>query len=360
MLRRVAEVGGALFLALDRHVWSRRRSRTGYANPRVAHIVGRVGFAVHSYLCTVPPMRAWLRGQREVFPALVQVQTINRCNAACEFCPYPYTVALQDRRVMGDEVFSRIVAECASEPGLRSFCPMGKNEPLMDPRLEQRIAEFRAVAQPHQIIELVTNGSMLSPKRVQALADAGLDLLTVSASATDADTYRRVMAGLSWERVSGNLDALADRDLPTMNVYVRFVEDMTNRRSLRRFRARWGRFNLFGFAVNNRAGTVRGFERLRVRHSPVLRWLRRAAGRSIWPICPYVTSMVHVLENGDVPFCLNDWQGREVLGNVREASIREIYNGERMQQIRALQAAGRFDEIPACRECSFHHDWWKR
>lgn len=358
-LRRVAAFGGALLLRADRDVFSRRRSRTGYANPRVRHFVDRIGFAIHSYLCTVPNMRRWLGGQRELFPLLVQVQTINRCNAACEFCPYPYTVALQPKAVMSDAIYDKIIAECASEPGMRSFCPMGKNEPLMDPRIEQRIAQFRAIAQPHQIIELVTNGSMLSPKRVQRLADAGLDLLTVSVNATEPETYTKVMRNLSWERVTSNLDAMAARDLPTMNVYVRFVQNMTNRRDLKKFRKRWGKFNLFGFNVNDRAGTVRGFDKLRVTYSAPVRRLRRAAGSSIWPICPYVTSMVHVLENGDVPFCLNDWQGREVLGNVADASLREIYNSPRMQEIRTLQSQGRFDQIAACSNCSFYHDWWK-
>lgn len=358
-LQLAARAGGAALLALDDRVLSHRRSRTGYANPRVRHFIDRLGFAIHSYRTTVPNLRAWLGGKRELFPLLVQVQTVNRCNAACEFCPYPYTIALQPKQTMSDEIYTKIITECASEPGMRSFCPMGKNEPLMDPRLEERIAAFRKIARPHQIIELVTNGSMLSPRRVQGLVDAGLDLLTVSVSATNPDTYAKVMKGLSWERVTANLDALAARDLPTMNVYIRFVQNMTNRRDLKQFRRRWGRFNLFGFNINDRAGTVRGFDKLRIEYSAPLRRLRRTLGSSIWPICPYVTSMAHVLENGDVPFCLNDWQGREVLGNIKDATLREIYNSPRMQEIRSLQAQGRFAEIAACKDCSFYHDWWK-
>ncbi|MEW5942211.1 MAG: hypothetical protein AB1750_21295, partial [Chloroflexota bacterium] len=37
----------------------------------------------------------------------------------------------------------------------------------------------------------------------------------------------------------------------------------------------------------------------------------------------------------------------------------EIYNSPRMNEIRALMAQGRFEEIDACRECSFYHDWMK-
>jgi hypothetical protein len=30
-----------------------------------------------------------------------------------------------------------------------------------------------------------------------------------------------------------------------------------------------------------------------------------------------------------------------------------------MNEIRELMARGRFEEIEACRECSFYHDWMK-
>ena len=57
--------------------------------------------------------------------------------------------------------------------------------------------------------------------------------------------------------------------------------------------------------------------------------------------------------------CANDWENREILGNVRDQTIREIYNSPRMNEIRELMRAGRFEEIEACRSCSFYHDWMK-
>jgi len=31
-----------------------------------------------------------------------------------------------------------------------------------------------------------------------------------------------------------------------------------------------------------------------------------------------------------------------------------------MNQIRELMSAGRFEEIDACRSCSFYHEWMKK
>jgi len=260
---------------------------------------------------------------------------------------------------MDDALYTKIVDECVAEKDLHDFVPMSKNEPLLDVKMERRVEEFKAKAQPHQMVELVTNGSGLTPTRAQRLMDAGVDLITVSVNASNEETYKRVMVGLSWKQVMSNLEALSKMNLSKVNIYLRFVADQTNKRELKLFRKRWKNFNLFQFNVNNRAGTVRNYETMVMKYNDFIARLRRVGGHRVYPVCPYVFSLMHVLENGDVPMCSNDWANREVLGNVRTQTIREIYNSPRMNEIRELMAAGKFEKLEACRECSFYHDWMK-
>jgi radical SAM protein with 4Fe4S-binding SPASM domain len=346
-------------LWLDKHLLSLRVSRTGYDNPRVRNMVGSLRYSSHAYHLTFPNIHKWLKHKTGLFPMVIQVQTINRCNATCEFCPYPYTIHLQEKRIMDDALYTKIVDECAAEKDLHDFVPMSKNEPLLDVKMEQRVAEFKAKAQPHQMVELVTNGSALTPARAQRLMDAGVDLITISVNASNEETYKRVMVGLSWKQVMSNLEALSKMELSRVNVYLRFVADQTNKRELKVFRNHWKHFNLFQFNVNNRAGTVRNYEMMAMKYNDFISRLRRVAGSRVYPVCPYVFSLVHVLENGDVPMCSNDWKNREVLGNVNTQTIREIYNSPRMNHIRGLMHEGKFEEIEACCECSFYHDWMK-
>jgi radical SAM protein with 4Fe4S-binding SPASM domain len=266
---------------------------------------------------------------------------------------------LQEKQIMDDALYSKIVDECVTESDLHGFVPMCKNEPLLDVKLEQRIREFKSKAQPHQAVELVTNGSPLTPTRVQRLIEAGVDLITVSVNAARAETYDRVMAGLSWKQVIGNLEALSKTELSKVNIYLRFVSEQANRAELKSFRKRWKHFNLFTFTINNRSGTVRNYETKVIHYDDFVQRLKRIAGSRLSPVCPYVFSLIHVLENGDVPMCANDWANRDILGNVRTQTIREIYNSPRLNEIRDLMAQGRFEEIEACRECSFYHEWMK-
>jgi len=346
-------------------VWLEKRtsafhvSKTGYENPRVRNMVGTIGYSSHTYHLTLPNIHKWLKHRGELFPMVLQVQTINRCNAACTICPYPYTTHLQEREVMADGLYSKIVDECTSEMDLHDFVPMSKNEPLLDAKLENRIAEFKNKAQPHQMVELVTNGSALTTARAQRLMDSGVDLITVSVNASNEDTYNKVMIGLSWKQVMNNLENLAKTDLAKVNIYLRFVSEQKNNKELNSFRKRWKHFNLFMFDINNRAGTVRDYDKMVMNRGRLINWLKRIGGSRVYPLCPYVFSMAHILQNGDMPMCSNDWHNREVMGNVKTQTIREIYNSERMKEIRELMHQGRYEEIEACRNCSFWHDWMK-
>jgi radical SAM protein with 4Fe4S-binding SPASM domain len=335
-----------------------RRARLGYANPRVAHLVGALGYHAHSYRVGLPPVKRWLQTQEELFPAVVQVQTVNRCNAACRMCPYPTTWALQPREVMDDALYSKIAAECASASELQDFIPMAQNEPLLDPKMAQRIAEFKAQAQPHQMVELVTNGSALTPERFHRWEQAGLDLLTISVNAGSEATYERVMGGLRWARLLDVLEQLRQRGSAQVNIYLRYVIQRENAHEVRGFVRHWRRhFNLMLYDVNNRAGAVQDYARLATVKHLLTRRFRKWIGPRLFRVCPYLFSIMAVMQNGDVLLCGNDWNEREVVGNVRESSLRAVFNNARMKEVRELMRQGRYDEIAPCRNCSFRHEW---
>jgi radical SAM protein with 4Fe4S-binding SPASM domain len=111
------------------------------------------------------------------------------------------------------------------------------------------------------------------------------------------------------------------------------------------------------YDVNNRAGAVRGYAQIATVKHWVTRRLRRWLGPRLFPVCPHLFGIMAVMQNGDVLLCGNDWQEREVVGNVQRATLREIYNSPRMNAVRELMRQGRYDEIPACRNCSFRHEW---
>lgn len=84
---------------------------------------------------------------------------------------------------MDDMLYTSIIEQIVVEPGFKQLVPMSQNESLLDTRLEERIAQFKKLAQPHHMVELVTNGSALTPAQFEKLVQSGVDLLSVSVSA---------------------------------------------------------------------------------------------------------------------------------------------------------------------------------
>ncbi len=169
------------------------------------------------------------------------------------------------------------------------------------------------------------------------------------------------MRGLSWKQVNHNLELIANSPfLPKINIFLRYIQQTENEAEYPAFQHYWNKrgLNVLAFEINNRAGTVKNYMRLLPNRSFFLRRLRKGMGRRFFKgVCPHAFSIMQVLHNGDVTLCANDWSNREVLGNANQSSLRQIYNTPRFQEIRTLMAEGRFEEIPACKDCSFWTDW---
>jgi radical SAM protein with 4Fe4S-binding SPASM domain len=115
--------------------------------------------------------------------------------------------------------------------------------------------------------------------------------------------------------------------------------------------------------VTNRTGAVNDFDgAIRVPatsglHAVVDRSKRRAS-RAWLGHCPIPFASASVLHNGDVLMCTHDWAREEVIGNLRDHTLAELWNGKRMREIRALISQRQYEAIPACRHCSLWRDGW--
>ncbi|HYN82835.1 MAG TPA: SPASM domain-containing protein [Gemmatimonadaceae bacterium] len=74
--------------------------------------------------------------------------------------------------------------------------------------------------------------------------------------------------------------------------------------------------------------------------------------------CPIPFSVASILHNGDVLMCVHDWGRKEIVGNVRDNTLAEVWNGDRMREIRSLVSQRRYDEVAACRNCGLVKEGW--
>ena len=111
-------------------------------------------------------------------PLLVHVVPIRRCNIDCGYCNEYDKVS---QPVETAQMIARI--DKLADLGT-SVVAFSGGEPMLHPDLDALIAKIRSLG---MIPGLITNGYLLSPKRIEALNEAGLDYLQISIDNVEPD-----------------------------------------------------------------------------------------------------------------------------------------------------------------------------
>lgn len=133
--------------------------------------------------------------------AKIYIEPTNRCNLDCITCIR--NVWNEPLGLMTSATFGRIME------GLRSFSPPpsiffgGLGEPLLHPDIVEMVARAKALGSS---VELITNGTLLTPNLSQHLIDAGLDMLWASLDGATSDSYADVRLGAMLPKVLSNLN----------------------------------------------------------------------------------------------------------------------------------------------------------
>jgi MoaA/NifB/PqqE/SkfB family radical SAM enzyme len=130
----------------------------------------------------------------------VYIEPTNQCNLDCVTCiRHSWDEPLG---TMNSETFSRIMdGLCAFSPQPDIFLG-GLGEPLSHPRIVDMVREAKKVG---STVELITNGTLLTPELSSQLIKAGLDTLWVSLDGATPESYTDVRLGAALPKVLNNL-----------------------------------------------------------------------------------------------------------------------------------------------------------
>ena len=286
-------------------------------------------------------------------PFSAQIQTVDRCNAACPMCPYGASQKTGPPHHMEEGLYLRIIDDLRRTGSLRMLVLMLQDEPLLDGDLAARVRQARHALGRRTWVATVTNGSALNAQRIDELVEAGLDCIDVSIDAARERTYQTVRPGLDFANVVENTRTLLRRRGKAA-VRVRFLKQRANAGEEREFERYW---KSRGAIVRlepmlNRAGSLGDFERLRRPWDGVLRHGIKVLLGRLYPKCLYPFVALTVLSDGRVILCCNDWSHRLIVGDLSRQSVAEVWHGERMNRCRHLLWTHRYRDSRVCRGCS--------
>jgi MoaA/NifB/PqqE/SkfB family radical SAM enzyme len=275
----------------------------------------------------------------------VSLEAHTVCNQSCYFCPV--SIAPREDYFMPTALYERIVGEIAPyRDTIEAVFMINYNEPTADKRFVDQVRTIRAAGLPPAVL---TNGSGLTPDRVDALLEmGGLRFLSINLSTLDRERYKRDRGGDHLPVVLRNLDYLRDKPLAdVMDMAVLGTGDDDHKRDFEEISRRFAgsRFDVKYYEVMDRAGY------LQIGHRPASRE-RRLCG------CENVGSRplqhLHITPQGKCVLCCEDYDGKYVVGDLTRESVSEVLAGPAMALMRRwVYGLERAPEDFLCYGCTF-------
>ncbi len=316
-----------------------------FASRLANFVLSRVDFQVLSRIATWSPLTNIpykLVSQRLVdysFPVHLFAESTNACNLKCSMCPRHE--AKMPLGHMDPGLFQKIVDE-AARYGPRNFCLHLFGEPLLARNFLVMVRMVKE-AHPGNSILLTTNGVLLNEAKRAALLDAAVDKVVVSLSAADAGTYRQITGRDQFDAVVQNVRALArERDARKAGKPIIIVRGLLNPDTIHQrddLRAIW------------KDAPVRVDIRMEHNYGGKIESRMSSPDEGRYP-CYHLWFSPGISWDGDMSVCCCDSDRELVLGNVGQAPIADLWQGERLAELRRLHMAGRYDVIPVCRDCN--------
>lgn len=282
---------------------------------------------------------------RQQVPSQITIEVTNICNARCTICPAANMT--RERKVMGFQLFKKVIDELAEINYSGLVIPELVGESLLAPNFVDYLRYIRERL-PDAEVELFSNASKLDKVAEPILNEDLLDTLIVSFDGGTKETYEAVRRGLSFDKVSSNVHNFLSRrselGKKKPHVEIHMVVTKENHHTKGRLRELFEDADVVVFVGYVNWGGQHGTSsHPKGKMASFLRKLN---------FCGFLNYVMCIMANGDVALCCMDFDGREIIGDVRSHSIMDVWNGEkRNQKIDDLKHR-RFERLPLCAGCS--------
>ncbi|MDQ5987036.1 MAG: hypothetical protein CSYNP_02772 [Syntrophus sp. SKADARSKE-3] len=281
---------------------------------------------------------------RDPYPKQIIVDIHSYCNAKCKICPYQSLKTKNPMGVMDEKLFTKIIDEFSmiskrnQSKGHVLFCNMG--ELFVYP--EMAADRIKYVIRKKLDFDIQTNATLLTPEIFEMLMASGFcGSVLISFHGISPDVYRETM-GLNISKTLKNINYLS-HNYPKDKISIQSIPYNWPKGEATRIRSY---FHGKGIKVrmplpNSRAGLLPQINKQKNR-TLIGCTAKRPLGEMV--IC----------FNGDVVLCCNDMGQQEIIGNVKNNTMQEVWNGEAMMnKLHQIYYGKPSPENFLCRKCEF-------
>lgn len=282
------------------------------------------------------------------FPKYFQIETARVCNARCPYCASNQWD--KSTPFMSDALFNKVVDEIRDYNGwINWVCISRAGEPLLDRKIGTRVRILKQAG--IRRVNMTTNASMLNESKARELLEAGLDEIMLSIDSIEKAEYEKIKIGLDFHAVMKNIESFMNlRQEINQEVIVRVravsffnLDEKEHRIKADRWEAFWKQFRRPQDRIYMKRPHNWGNQKFWDGNIP--------SYDLVYHPCILPWSTLHITSSGTATICPMDYDAKFNLGDLNRQTIREIWTGKEISDIREKHSHGRRNEISFCVGC---------
>lgn len=288
-------------------------------------------------------------------PFVVQIFPMYACNFKCNYCIFSVDKAkrgfISDKIIMDFDLYKRFIGELAHFPNkVRVLRFVGIGEPLLHKKIVDMI-NYAVTKDVANTVEILTNGSFLTPEMSDLLISAGLTRLVVSVQGTSVEKYKEVCgANIDFEKFIENLRYFYNNK-GKAQVYIKVVDSaLDGKKDEQRF------YDIYGdvcdtIAIEHTVPIHSGVDYENMLNGKNISVTQFGLPLSEIQICPQPFFTLQINPDGKIVPCYSfEYPG--IMGDCNNQSIYEIWNGKQFQHFRRTMLDGVKNACDVCAKCN--------
>lgn len=283
-------------------------------------------------------------------PRIVRIEPTNKCNLRCIMCPTGQRSGDRHTGFMDMGLYEKIVDEVGTFPYPTWLMLYLGGEPLLHKDLVKmiRMAKDRGL-----YCRFDTNATLLTADVAEGLLESGLDSIVFSFDDVLSSEYEAIRRNAKYEKTLANIInflrlkkkyGTAFPFVTIASVKLRTNDGNQGLEISKRFRQLFS-----GYAVQNFVNILGDLWAGDFADNKLYQYKR---GNGYVKPCKMLWNSLAINWQGDVVACCLDLNYDCILGNVRDSSLANVWNNEKMVGMRQLLHSGKYGEIKLCSTCS--------
>lgn len=274
------------------------------------------------------------------FPPYLLIEPVSACNLKCPMC-FQIDKSFTRKPFMGImkmPLFKKVVDE-ANEIGVGAITLASRGEPTMHPKLSEMLDYIRQKENIYEL-KLNTNGSFLTESLCHKIFEYKVDTIVISADHYEKETFEKLRKGSNYEKIVENvkmLHSIREKHYKQNETEIRISGvDYYKNLDQKKFYNFW-----IPYADNVSSSAA------------VERWdtYNNSPDPKISSPCTFLWDRMYVWFDGKCNPCDADYKSYLSYGNVANETIKNIWNGDKLNELREKHLKSKRVEINPCDRC---------